>query len=146
MEIEPAAREAVGQTTAQPSESLQVQEKDEIEFGEAQVSMALKACGKIFKKQTEQQILKSAFVLENKRVTLQLVNQTLLDFYQEMKQDILDFLRKEIGSSQLQIEAILVAAKSEAKPRTEQEKFTAMVEKNPALKLLKDELGLDLIY
>ncbi|WP_341228286.1 DNA polymerase III subunit gamma/tau [uncultured Arcticibacterium sp.] len=111
------------------------------------VKGALTACTKIMERQSQQMILKSNFDLsEDGIITLKLVNQTLMDLFDESKQDILDFVRKQIQNTSLQLTAILVAAKNEGKPRTEQEKFKAMLEKNPALKDFKDELGLDLIY
>ena len=77
---------------------------------------------------------------------LKIMNQTLMDFFQVIKQELTDFIRKEVGNYELQISAILTADTKAAKPRTEQEKFHAMLEKNPALKDLKDNLGLDLVY
>ncbi|AWV97874.1 DNA polymerase III subunit gamma/tau [Arcticibacterium luteifluviistationis] len=111
------------------------------------VKAGLLACTKIMQRQSQQMILKSNFDLSEEGViTLKLVNQTLMDLFDESKQDILDFVRKQIQNNSLQLTAILVAAKNEGKPRTEQEKFKAMLDKNPALKDFKDELGLDLIY
>jgi hypothetical protein len=96
--------------------------------------------------QSQSLILKSDFDLEGNLITLKLVNQTLMDLFGELKQDILDFIRKKLQNTDIQLTSLLVAAKNEGKPRTEQEKFKAMLEKNPALKDFKDELGLDLIY
>lgn len=111
------------------------------------VKEALTACTKIMERQSQQMILKSNFDLaDDGMITLKLVNQTLMDLFDESKQDILDFVRKKLQNTSLQLSSILVAAKNEGKPRTEQEKFKAMLEKNPALKDFKDELGLDLIY
>jgi DNA polymerase-3 subunit gamma/tau len=107
---------------------------------------ALLACGKTMETQSQSLILKSGFELDGNQVTLKLVNQTLMDLFDELKQDILDFVRKKLQNSDIQLNSILVAAKNEGKPRTEQEKFKAMLEKNPALKNFKDELGLDLVY
>lgn len=112
-----------------------------------EVKEALAACTKIMQRQSQQMILKSNFDLsEDGMITLKLVNQTLMDLFDEAKQDILDFVRKQLQNNSLQLSSILVAAKNEGKPRTEQEKFMAMLDKNPALKDFKDELGLDLIY
>ncbi len=106
----------------------------------------LLACGKKMSKQSQLMILRSEFELKDHQLTLMLVNQTLMDLFDELKQEILDFIRKQLNNASIQIASVLVAAKNEGKPRTEQEKFMAMLEKNPALKDFKDELGLDLIY
>lgn len=110
------------------------------------VEEALLACRKTMEKQSQLMILKSEFDLEENLITLKLVNQTLMDLFGELKQDLLNFLRKHLQNSSVQLTSVLVAAKNDGKPRTEQEKFKAMSEKNPALKDLKDELGLDLVY
>jgi len=115
-------------------------------YSEEEMKRALLACGKKLSKQSQLMILKSKFELKDHQLTLMLVNQTLMDLFDELKQEILDFIRKHLNNGSIQIGAVLVAAKNDGKPRTEQEKFKAMLEKNPALKDFKDELGLDLIY
>jgi DNA polymerase III subunit gamma/tau len=115
-------------------------------FDKAGIAEALLACGKKLETQSQKHILKSDFDLEGNQITLRLVNQTLMDLFDELKQEILDSIRKKIQNTDVQLTSILVVAKNEGKPRTEQEKFKAMLEKNPALKTFKDELGLDLIY
>jgi DNA polymerase-3 subunit gamma/tau len=115
-------------------------------FNKEELVEALLACGKKMETQSQKHILKSDFDLEGSQVTLRLVNQTLMDLFDELKQSILDFIRKKLQNTEIQLSSTLVAAKNQGKPRTEQEKFKAMLEKNPALKTFKDELGLDLIY
>lgn len=115
-------------------------------YTEKEVKAALLNCGKSMERRTEKYIVESDFELKDNMLTLFLVNSTLMELFHELKQEILDFIRKDIGNDSLQISAILTAEKKEAKPRTEQEKFKAMLEKNPALKNFKDELGLDLVY
>jgi DNA polymerase-3 subunit gamma/tau len=65
---------------------------------------------------------------------------------EEIKVEFLQFLRKELNSSSLQIEVVEVKKKKEGEGRayTGQEKFEAMAKKNPALKDLKDKLNLSL--
>lgn len=115
-------------------------------YTEEGVKAALKAYGKTLQKQTEKFIVESDFELKDGVLTLLLVNNTLMELFHELKQDILDFVRKELKNGSILIDARLIAEVKEAKPRTEQEKFKAMVEKNPALKTFKDDLGLDLVY
>ncbi|MGK0137769.1 MAG: DNA polymerase-3 subunit gamma/tau [Algoriphagus sp.] len=115
-------------------------------YSKEELKMALLACGKKLSKQSQLMILKSNFELKDGQLTLMLVNQTLMGLFDELKQEILDFIRNHLNNASIQIGAKLVAAKNEGKPRTEQEKFKAMLEKNPSLKDFKEELGLDLIY
>lgn len=115
-------------------------------YSKEELKMALLACGKKLSKQSQLMILKSNFELKDGQLTLMLVNQTLMGLFDELKQEILDFIRNHLNNASIQIGAKLVAAKNEGKPRTEQEKFKAMLEKNPSLKDFKEELGLDLLY
>lgn len=115
-------------------------------FTEQAIKDALHAYGKKINKQSQQYIVKSDFDRKENQIILKLPNQTLLDLFEELRQEIVDFVRRYVSNNELNIEAVLTAEIKEAKPRTEQEKFKAMLEKNPALKDLKDELGLDLMY
>ena len=132
------AAEVAAKENELPSENKPYTEED--------VKRAFANMEKKLMMQSQQFIVRSAFTLENDLVTLKLVNQTLMELYEELKQEILDFIRKELSNGQIQLKAILVAETKEAKPRTEQEKFKAMAAKNPILNMLKDDLGLDLVY
>lgn len=143
-DLEVETHEKVGVTSDDKREVKLVLENQP--YSEEEMKRALLACGKKLSKQSQLMILKSKFELKDHQLTLMLVNQTLMDLFDELKQEILDFIRKHLNNGSIQIGAILVAAKNDGKPRTEQEKFKAMLEKNPALKNFKDELGLDLIY
>ena len=65
---------------------------------------------------------------------------------EEIKVEFLQFLRKGLHNSALQIEVVEVKKKKEGEGRayTGQEKFDAMAKKNPALQDLKDKLNLSL--
>jgi DNA polymerase-3 subunit gamma/tau len=110
------------------------------------VREALSRMSKLFRKQTERFIVDSDFELKDGTVTLKLMNQTLLDLFNELKQEIVDFIRKDLKNGQIQLTAILTAEIKEAKPRTEQEKYNLMAEKNPILKKMREDLGLDLVF
>ncbi|WP_304232605.1 hypothetical protein [Jiulongibacter sediminis] len=130
---------------SQQTEEVQVHQGDATYTKEGVIA-ALKAYGKTLQKQTEKFIVESDIELKDGVLTILLVNNTLMELFHELKQEILDFVRKEIKNGSIQIDARLIAEVKEAKPRTEQEKFKAMVEKNPVLKTFKDDLGLDLVY
>jgi DNA polymerase III subunit gamma/tau len=62
---------------------------------------------------------------------------------EDIKVDLLVYLRKELSNNALQLQWVDVKKKTEgSKPYTSLEKFDAMVKKNPNLKLLKDTLNL----
>ncbi len=107
---------------------------------------ALLAYGRTLQKQSDQLVVKSDFTTNGHEVELKLSNQLQLDLFKEQKQDITDFIRRMLQNVNIQLAAVVVAEVKEAKPRTEQEKYKAMLEKNPALQDLKDSLGLDLVY
>ncbi|SOE22623.1 DNA polymerase-3 subunit gamma/tau [Spirosomataceae bacterium TFI 002] len=138
--LAPAAKAKLAQ------EEDRSQFKENVELNEVTLKTALMNFADTLQKQSEKVIAKSDFLLKGNEMELQIMNQTLMDVFLTLKQDLLDFIRKEVSNYDLQISAILTAKTKEAKPRTEEEKFRAMLEKNPALKDLKDHLGLDLVY
>jgi DNA polymerase-3 subunit gamma/tau len=77
------------------------------------------------------------------RVEMQNANQEE-DFTKFLKPDLLMFLRKELKNDNISIETMLIKSdKDSGKPYTQEEKFDFMSEKNPNLKILKQQLGLD---
>ena len=91
------------------------------------IRKALDNISKTFKKQTERFIVDSSFELKGDTIELKLVNQTLMDLFLELKQDIIDFIRKDLRNGSVQLDAVLTAEIKEAKPRTEQEKYNLML-------------------
>jgi DNA polymerase-3 subunit gamma/tau len=86
------------------------------------------------------------FELIKNELTFKLPNKILFDIFFEIKQDLTDLLRKKLHNGEIQIDAVITAEETKAKPRTEQEKFESMAEKNPELWKLKEALGLDLLF
>jgi DNA polymerase III subunit gamma/tau len=62
----------------------------------------------------------------------------------ERRMDLLDFLRAELRNQKIQLETNLIETVSQSKPYTAEDKYRAMVEKNPALKTLRESLDLEL--
>jgi DNA polymerase-3 subunit gamma/tau len=62
----------------------------------------------------------------------------------ERRGDLLDFLRGELRNQKIQLETNLIESVSQSKPYTAGDKYRVMVEKNPALKALKESLDLEL--
>lgn len=96
--------------------------------------------------QTEKMAVTRDFDLIKNNLNFKLPNKILFDIFHEIKQDLTDFLRKKLHNSDIQIDATITAEETKAKPRTEQEKFESMAEKNPAIWKLKEALGLDLLF
>jgi DNA polymerase III subunit gamma/tau len=96
--------------------------------------------------QTEKMAVTRDFDLQKFELIFKLPNKILFDIFFEIKQELTDFLRKKLHNAEIQIEAIIHAEETKAKPRTEQEKFESMAEKNPDIWKLKEVLGLDLLF
>jgi DNA polymerase III subunit gamma/tau len=62
----------------------------------------------------------------------------------ERRGDLLDFLRAELRNQKIQLETNLIESVNQSKPYTAEDKYRAMVEKNPELKSLRESLDLEL--
>jgi DNA polymerase-3 subunit gamma/tau len=94
----------------------------------------------------ESRVLESDFELEGTLMTFKLPNTILKDIFYEIRSDVLELLKRKLHNGNIQIEAIITAEETKMKPRTEQEKFENMAEKNPNLWKLKESLDLDLMF
>src|SRR5690606_13856009 len=84
---------------------------------------------------TERMIFLSDFEIRDQTtIHFKLLNKLKDDVLTDLRQELLDFLRKKLRNSGIQISSEITAEETKAKPRTEQEKFEAMARKNPALK------------
>lgn len=71
-------------------------------------------------------------------------NQVQFDDFTQRKQDIYDFLKNELGVKKLRIDLEINKSKSNVQDAyTDRDKYKKMVEKNPILKQLRDEFGLE---
>ena len=85
-------------------------------------------------------VLKEDFKVE---VEMENANQEE-DFTKYIKIDLLTFLKKELKNDMISIETtVSKIIEGSDKPYTQEEKFEFMSEKNPNLKVLKQQLGLD---
>lgn len=94
----------------------------------------------------ESRILESDFDLKDEHFVFKLPNTILRDIFYEIRQDFIDQLRKKLSNFKITAEAEITAVETKAKPRTEQEKFEKMAQKNPDLWKLKETLDLDLLF
>ncbi len=84
-------------------------------------------------------ILKENYILEMK-----LDNRAQELTFKERKPDLMDFLRSELRNYNIQLETILAETNVQSKPYTQEEKYKAMLERNPELKNLRESLDLEL--
>jgi DNA polymerase-3 subunit gamma/tau len=80
---------------------------------------------------------------ESQKLIVLLSNDAQHHLFDEIKQEFLDFVRKEIQNNNLQIETAEHTDKSLKKALSPIEKFNLMAQKNPLLKELKNRLDLD---
>lgn len=86
-------------------------------------------------------------VLNGKNIDLKLDNKLQEDHLKSRKQEILDFIRIKTGIPFLQIETeVCINEIVNDMAYTDKEKFKKMVEKNPDLQKLKDELNLEIEF
>lgn len=90
---------------------------------------------------------KNKAVLKANIIKIKLDHKLQEDDIKEKKQDMLVYLRKMSGVNSLQIETeVSMVENNTAKIYTDNDKYLKMAEKNPYLKLLKDELSLELEF
>lgn len=88
----------------------------------------------------------SQIILEQQTVVIMLSNEVQRTMLTDIKQDMLDELRRLLSNKQTQLEIKVSAIMGEVKAYKPQDKFKAMAEKNPALNELKKRFDLDIEY
>lgn len=79
---------------------------------------------------------------ENK-VILKVANKNIQDKLDRMKNEIEFFLKKELNNKNVQVEFLLDTNNTVSVKKTDEEKLKSMIEQNPEIKNLKDQLNLD---
>jgi len=80
---------------------------------------------------------------ENQKLTVLLTNDAQHHLFDEIKQDFLDFIRKELKNNLISIEVAELEDNKQKKALTPSEKFNLMAQKNPLLNELRTRLDLD---
>ena len=82
---------------------------------------------------------------DNFKIIVEMENTSQMnDFRAYVKSDLLDYLKENLNNDYITLETILSEkVDEERKPYTDEEKFKFMSEKNPNLKTLKKQFGLD---
>jgi DNA polymerase-3 subunit gamma/tau len=110
---------------------------------------AIGALSEFFKQRSspnERLIFESGYDIKDTHIQFKLPNTFLYGLFENLKSDMLEFLKRKLKNGEISADAIVTAEETQAKPRTEQQKFEAMAEKNPVLWELKKSLDLDLIF
>ncbi len=79
-------------------------------------------------------------------ITLPVDNKVQADLIKDKKAELLGIFREKLNNYRIQLETKVVEVASNDKPYTSHDKYDKMVEKNPALKKLKDQLSLEIDY
>ena len=93
---------------------------------------------------TELLILGKGFELQKDTILVKLDNQMQQSQLGEFKFELLEFLRKSLANSHIQLQAEVVVQDRKRMVYTNREKFEYLAEKHPVLHELKNELGLDM--
>jgi DNA polymerase-3 subunit gamma/tau len=127
-------------------------EKEEIldfvdqSFSEDQLQSALKEFSVELAKQGkagESRLFDNEISHDNEIITLNIQNPVEEVRFNDIKSDLLLFLKKRLQNKQISIELRMEETQKKKMLYTPQEKFDYLVEKNPAIKELKNRLGLE---
>jgi DNA polymerase-3 subunit gamma/tau len=99
-----------------------------------------------FNKSSEEVTLSRDVRLQNNVILLNLDNDLQRQTLEEIKVDLLTYLRRVFATPNLQLEAQVFQDETQRRPYTPIEKFKSMSEKNPALTTLQNLLGLDVDF
>lgn len=84
--------------------------------------------------------------IDSNVILLTVDNKVQADLIKDRKVEILGFVREKLNNYQIQMETRVTEITSKDKPYTSQDKYNKMVEKNPVLRNLKDQLSLEIDY
>jgi len=79
-------------------------------------------------------------------VPLRLSNSLQLDKLNEIRQELIQYLRKQLHNHKINVTAEIVREEKQRKLYTASEKLDYLMEKHPSVRLLRDKLGLDPDY
>lgn len=91
-------------------------------------------------------MFKKEIVLDGESITILINTELEQEFLKEVRFRLLDFLKRYLLNDHITIDAKITKAPTIQKLYTSKEKYDFMVSRNPALKKLKDGLGLDFDY
>ncbi len=83
---------------------------------------------------------------EGNEIVLHLGSQLEMTILAKIEQELVQFLRQELSNDLIILKKEVAEQQATQKLYTSQDKYEHMVEQNPALKTLKEKLGLDFEY
>lgn len=83
---------------------------------------------------------------EGNAVTIQLTSELERTILEKFEQDLVQFMRKQLANDHIFLEKAITQQQETNKLYTSKDKYAYMIEQNPALKELKERLGLDFEY
>ncbi len=95
---------------------------------------------------SEQVLLNRTLRLDGTTIRLGLENSFQVEKLNEMKHELLGYLRQQLQNSRIQLESEIVAGEVRKMAYTAQDKFMLLATKNPALHELRKTLGLEFDY
>ena len=82
-------------------------------------------------------------LLENNEVELYLNSHLEVPRMEKVEKELVQYVRKQLNNGQFKVKAVVKEAELKDQLYTDRDKYDFMIKKNPHLKDLKDELGLD---
>lgn len=128
------------------SDVVQTQTTTFLTFDSVSISAVLHDFSMTRTSETEKVILSRTPKIEHENLVFLLDNQIQEGVFVDMKQELATFLRAKFGKATLSVHFEFGVDETVRKPYTAQEKFEAMLLKNPELETLRKELGLELLY
>lgn len=143
--------EEMSQTFTQPKEPIEAEAgSDEpqklSDFDQSDVDEAWQAFRELRKdKAQEYNVLNQPYSLsEDKRnITLELSNSVQLDILEDIRSDLMVFLKSSLQNDTIKIHGVVTQEESKEMLYTNKEKFEHLAEKYPAIATLQEKLGLD---
>lgn len=84
--------------------------------------------------------------LEENNIQIFLESQLEISILEKFEADLIRFFRQSLGNTLIRLEKVISEQESTQNLYTSKEKFEYMAKQNPALRQLKDRLGLDFEY
>jgi hypothetical protein len=93
--------------------------------------------------QGEYHLLKQPYELLGSQITIPLANPVQETMLKELKVELTTYLREQLGNQTIQVVGEIRMQEDKKMIYTSRDKFDYLADKNPAIKELKDRLGLD---
>jgi DNA polymerase-3 subunit gamma/tau len=91
----------------------------------------------------EYQLLTQPYNLDGGKVTIQLLNAVQESLLNNLKSELITYLRETMRNHTILVGGHLLETEDKKMMYTARDKFEVLLEKNPALREMKDRLGLD---